>query len=1300
MNTFLTTTGLSLLLILIPPGSSPAQEFDYSKDRVLHVVGTAHLDTQWRWTIQTTINQYIPNTLRGNFPLFEKYPDYTFSFEGAFRYMLAKEYYPEDYARLKDYIAKGRWAVCGSSVDACDVNVPSPESLIRQVLYGNGFFQREFGKTSRDIFLPDCFGFGYALPSVAAHCGLMGFSSQKLTWGSSVGIPFDVGAWEGVDGSRVVAELNPDEYVSRIRSDLSADKRWSDTIEKQGRISGLSVGYKYFGVGDTGGAPDDESVAWLEKSIRGSGPLKVVSAPADRLCRELASLPMERLPLWKGELLMTTHGTGCYTSQAAMKRWNRKNELLADAAERASVAADWLGAAPYPGDKLREAWVRFLWHQFHDDLTGTSIPEAYTFSWNDEVIALNQFSSVLENALGAASRALDTRVKGHPLVVFNPLSMEREDVVEAEVVFEKNAPKHVRVFDPSGNEAPSQVSGVRGNSIRVLFLARAPSVGFAVFDVRPSDSPCSLSTGLRVTDSALENGRYLVRLDSDGNVAGITDKKEGREVLSGPARLALFNDESPVWPAWEITYGTVTAQPTDYVRGPATVRVEESGPARAALEVVRIAGNSKITQYIRLSAGESGNRVEFDTDIDWRTKGTLLKAVFPLAVSNPKATYDLGLGIIQRGDNTANLYEVPAQQWADITAPDASYGAAVLNDCKYGWDKPDDSTLRLTLLHTPKPGSFQDQALLDIGRHRMTYAITAHKLCWRAGKVVWEAARLNQPLLAFQTSRHDGAFGKSFSTLRVSAPQVIVRACKKAEESGETVVRLVETFGRDCNGVTVTFAAPVVSAREINGAEEPVGEAAVRDGALVTDLKAFRPRAFAVRLARPNIKYEPPRCRTVDIPYDLDGISMDNDRSDGDFDGAGRTLPGELLPAMLESEGVTFRLGSGKPGVRNALSCRGQTIKLPRDGSNRLYLLAAAVGGDTKGVFTVDGRHFEVSVQDFTGFVGQWDSRIINGELMNGEFQLAPAFIKRDRIAWVGTHRHSKSDGNEAYVFCYLYRYGIEIPPNARTLTLPNNERIHVFALTAARNFNDETRPAYLLYDTASSTSVSLISESRGFFLDRAAVALKANPENAEIRYTLDGGDPGPSSPLYRGPFTLTETATLKARAFSPDMRDSQLFMYPFTKITPRAADTPGPLVPGLQFAFYEGDWNRLPDFAALKPDRTGAVDTFAFPQGVGGDHFALLYTGWIDVPTEGVYTFFTASDDGSRLSIGDRLVVDNDGLHGPDEIRGTIALRAGKHPITVSYFEKGGGESLTVQYEGPGIAKRNIGPEVLWRRE
>ena len=204
-------TPLTSVTVWLLPLSS-ARALDPAEDKILYMVGTAHLDDQWNWTIQDTINSFIPSTLHQNFAYFTNptYTNYTFSFEEAWRYQLMSEYYPADFLTMSNYIVQGRWRVAGSAMVAGDVNTPAPESLIRHTLYANTYWKQQFNKTSLDIFLPDCFGFGYALPSVAAHCGLKGFSSQKLSWGSAIPIPFqNIGRWVGPDGASVVGVLQP-----------------------------------------------------------------------------------------------------------------------------------------------------------------------------------------------------------------------------------------------------------------------------------------------------------------------------------------------------------------------------------------------------------------------------------------------------------------------------------------------------------------------------------------------------------------------------------------------------------------------------------------------------------------------------------------------------------------------------------------------------------------------------------------------------------------------------------------------------------------------------------------------------------------------------------------------------------------------------------------------------------------------------------------------------------------------------------------------------------------------------------
>ncbi len=214
------------------------QAGDITKDPTLYVVPYAHLDTQWRWEFPQVISEYLLKTMRVNFDYIDKYPHYVFNWTGSNRYRLMKEYYPADYAKLKEYVAKGNWYPAGSSVEEGDVNLPSAESIIRQVLYGNTYFRKEFGKASAEYMLPDCFGFPASLPTILAHAGVKGFSTQKLSsaWQPAPliggpdspektpeGIPFNVGVWVGPDGETVLAALNPGGYGSRIRTDLSKD---------------------------------------------------------------------------------------------------------------------------------------------------------------------------------------------------------------------------------------------------------------------------------------------------------------------------------------------------------------------------------------------------------------------------------------------------------------------------------------------------------------------------------------------------------------------------------------------------------------------------------------------------------------------------------------------------------------------------------------------------------------------------------------------------------------------------------------------------------------------------------------------------------------------------------------------------------------------------------------------------------------------------------------------------------------------------------------------------------------------
>ncbi len=1073
---------------------------------VVYMVANSHIDTQWNWTVQDTIRQWVPRTFFDNFKLFAQFPDYKFNFEGVIHYMFFKEHHPEAWPTLQRFVANGRWKLAGSWIDAVDTNIPSPESLMRQALYGKRFFKREFGHASEDIYLPDCFGFGYALPSIAAHSGFRSFSTQKLTWGGAIPSPFAVGRWQGVDGSTLIASLRGGNYVAKVRSNPTTNTYWGGELTDIGDKK--RVGFRYFGVGDQGGAPDETSVSWVEKGLNEpQGTLRIRNTSADQLVKDLSPQDVAGLPLYKGELVMKTHGVGCYTSQAAMKKWNRNNEQLADAAERASVAAEWLGGAAYPRERLREAWTRFLFHQFHDDLTGTAIPQAYLFSWNDELISLNQFANVMTGGINSIAGGMDTRAQGVPLVVYNPIAAPRREPVEATIKFDSAAPAFLRVFDTvSRAEVLSQIISVENNTARILIMADVPATGFKVYDVQPSSTATQASSSLHVTENSLENARYLVKLNADGDVSSIYDKEAKNELLQAPAGVELFDDKSVEWPAWEVEWDVVGKPPAARLNNP-TLKITEQGALRVSIEVTRQYKGSAFVQ--RISLTEGGDRVDFDSRVDWKTPGTLVKASFPLRAANPQATFDLGLGTIERGNSKPNLYEVPAQQWADITDASGTFGASILNDSKYGWDKPADNTLRLTLLRTPEVDKrYVYQGTNDIGHHKFTYSIAGHERDWRAGEIPFRAARLNQSLRAFQTEAHGGRLGASFSILNVAsnANQVAVRAFKKAEDTNEIVLRVQELYGQPARNVVASLAGDVKSVREINAAEEDISSInlpKIKDGKLIFDLSAYQPRSFAIKLQRASQRISAPQSTALVLPYNLDGVSTDLNRQDGDFDGKGRTIAAELLPSTLALDGIDFKMGETASGAKNVLSCEGQRIALPKGDYKRLYFIAAAVNGDTDASFGFTKRSgatqtFTLKIQEWSGVLGQWDTRLKDdyiarevfapAEVLAGEKwslehiqnqmvmrlaadnridgleNLRPAFIKRDEVAWVGTHRHSPN-GNEPYIFTNLFKYELEIPKGATTLVLPNNPKLRIMAVSAAKNANDATRSNSFLYE-------------------------------------------------------------------------------------------------------------------------------------------------------------------------------------------------------------------------------------------
>ncbi len=1001
------------------------------KKPTVYTVATAHLDTSWLWPLEKSITEYLPDTLEKNFSLLEQFPHYKFNFEGSYRYELIKEYYPEVYEKLRKYIAEGRWHPAGACYENGDVNIPSPEALLRNILYGNSFFEKEFGIRSNDIFLPDCFGFGRALPSVAAHAGLTGFSTCKLVWGCSVDAPFEIGRWAGIDEGSVWASLRPYSYTSVLK-DLRKDKRYIEKLEADRKKNGINCTFVYHGIGDRGGSPHPSSVKMAEKAVceNSANEMQVLSSTTKEFFDDLEALPTEvknNVPVFNGEFLLTAHGAGSYTSRTVTKRWNKRCELLADAAERFASAAFVNGLADYPQDTLDAAWKKVIAHHFHDDITGTSFEECYRRNHNDYVLALHTFSDEFTAACKALVRNMDTSfVQGTAVVVANPVQTA-EKRIEAVRVKLQSAASSFCVFDAKGKEVPAQTVVGNGNEREVIFLAALGSNALAVFDVREGASEAVFNTALRVTENELENKNLLVKIDEHGDICSVFNKKMNRELLKKPIRTAILNDvHSFKWPAWEVAYDDVKSEPYMYADKP-VVTVQTQGDVLCELKIERTAGLSRFMQILSLDAESEFLAVYNETD--WREEASLLKTEFPLASENDLADYDIGMGATRRPTNTERCYEVPAQKWAGIADAKDGFAVGVFSDSRTGWDKPDRSTLRLTAVHTPMANYRWEcsQHLMDIGLNRYSYAVAGSADGTQGFTAL--ADGFAQPMHTFVTDCHEGSLGTSYEFISVDNDFVRISAVKKEQDGKRLIVRFVETAGNQQN-VTATFAKPVKKAFAMYGDEREKQEIPVADGKLQFDIPHNALATFAIEFD--EVQSTKITQKTVALPFNAVGFTAHNEWHKSTLPG-GVSVPVELVPENICTGGVQYTFEKEN---KNALVCDGGVLRIAPD-TKCVHLLLTSLNGDKTVYFGVGDKKVPVRVQDCFENVGNWDLASL-GET---------GFIKPNGAAYVFSHTHT-ADGDAPVKYFNLFHAAIPTDGNSK-LILPDDKDIVIFAATA-----------------------------------------------------------------------------------------------------------------------------------------------------------------------------------------------------------------------------------------------------------
>ncbi len=755
----------------------------FRKNGLVHLTGNSHLDLVYLWTHSEFIRK-IGRTHATTLRLMEQYPDYIFTQSQPHMYDQMKQHYPELFQQVKSRVKEGRWEAVGAFWVEPDCNLISGESMVRQMLYGIRFYQKEFGVTPKTAWIPDVFGNTWTMPQILVKCGLKYFVTHKMSvWNDTNKWTKNVFWWESPDGSRIFSHVPTTHFIGTAEPD-HVKEHW-DAFSDKAEIGETLYCY---GWGDGGGGPDIEMLEYCKRyeSLPGIVPCRnsTVEGALESMLQKALNA---QIPVIDDELYLEEH-RGVYTTKGRLKKLNRTCEHLYRKAEMFSCFAK----IPYPRKDLDTGWKEVLTNQFHDSLPGTHVTRAYLdiLDSYDKAVSIGQ--TTLNNALADIASRIDTTGPGQAVVLFNALPYTRKSCVSIPC-----DQKEVHVLDPSGNEIVSQLTTdfETGQHVLIFEADGLPSVGYAVFRIvgGRGKGACPDSSTVRSENDhfVMENNHLRAVINGNGEIVSLIVKETGAEVIDEENRANVFHlyeDIPGTFDAWDIEEHYTSHE---FEMGKAQVEIIEQGPVQSALLITRTFQKSTMKQRIVL--GADARRLDFQTWIDWKEQHKLLKVRFHTTIRSRLATYDIAYGNMTRPTTRNNSFEsakfeVPGHEWMDLSQTDR--GVSLLTDSKYGYEAHG-QMISLSLLKGPKyPDPQSDQE-----EHTFTYSLYPHVGDWKAADTMGQAIELNDPIEPHLVDSHIGSEPTSRSFMIMQAQGVALEAVKKAEDSEAIVIRLVERHG-------------------------------------------------------------------------------------------------------------------------------------------------------------------------------------------------------------------------------------------------------------------------------------------------------------------------------------------------------------------------------------------------------------------------------------------------------------------------------------------------------------------------
>lgn len=801
-------------------------------DILIKCVGHTHIDVAWLWRLKNT-RQKCSRSFSTVLRLMEQYPEYIFLQTQPQLYQYIKEDFPEIYAQIKERVKSGQWEVDGGMWVEADCNLTSGESLTRQLLIGTKFFREEFGKEVEYLWLPDVFGYSWALPQILKKSGIDMFMTTKISWNQYNRMPHDTFEWTGIDGTKVLTHFittpdpwnEPDSWFYTYNGKLlpkTVQGTWNAYTEKDINQELLIC----YGYGDGGGGVNRDMLEQRRRIDKIPGLPKLETSTASEFFKDLKQNIKSTdgyIPQWDGELYLEYH-RGTYTSHAYNKKMNRKMEFLYRETEWLTAMSAILKKeiSQAKQEQLTEGWKILLTNQFHDIIPGSSIHEVYEDSKIDYEKAENIALDIREDALNIL---LEQKSKAYTII--NNSNWERSEIVNIPV-------KEEGYFIDKENNVLEFQKEKSGYSV---FVNKVPPMGYTTIYFKDGLKENKNSV-FDINEKVIDTPYYLARFNEFGQIASLYDKENNVQILKEEKCanvLQIFEDKPMGNDAWDIDiyYQQKGKEITNLTK----FEVTENGNLKLIIEMEWKFDKTLIKQQVIFYA--NNRRIDFKTWVDWKQVHQLLKAAFPVDIRSTYATYDIQYGNAKRPNNwntsweTAK-FETVAHKWVDLS--EHNYGVSLMNDCKYGHDIKS-NVLRITLLKAAtEPDYLQDQE-----EHEFTYSLFPHTGDVIEGGTEKESFALNQPLTVCMGANEK----EEYSFINLDNEYVELDAIKQSEDKKYLVVRFHEYSGAK-QKVNVKFGFDIEGYMEADLMERPLEELK-KDKTISVNVKPYEIKTFLIK---------------------------------------------------------------------------------------------------------------------------------------------------------------------------------------------------------------------------------------------------------------------------------------------------------------------------------------------------------------------------------------------------------------------------------------------------------------------